>query len=218
MLNFTRSRTVEDWDQVWFLQHQPILTLGRKADKNHILNSQKIPIIQTDRGGEVTYHSPGQLVVYFLLDLNKKNLDIGKLISKLELLIIKTLQKYKIYSYARKDAHGVYINLDEVFLNSKLDKETGAYIKKIAAREAKIASLGLRLHKSYVYHGLAFNINMDMSGFDCINPCGFKNMKMAQMQNFGNFDFNQIQDVMINLLTEVFPNRWQKIEKTQLLL
>lgn len=218
MLNFTRSRTSEDCDQIWFLQHLPILTLGRKADKKHILNSQKIPIIQTDRGGEVTYHAPGQLVVYFMLDLSKNNLDIGKLISKLELLIIKTLQKYKINSYARKDAHGVYINLDDFFSTSKLNKATGAYTKNFHFSEAKIASLGLRLHKTYVYHGLAFNINMDMSGFDCINPCGFKNMKMTQMQNFGNFDFNQIQDVMINLLTKVFPNRWQKIKKTQLAL
>lgn len=255
MLEFTHNRNNLNCDEIWILQHQPVLTLGRKADPKHILNSKKIPIVQTDRGGEVTYHAPGQLVVYFLLDLDKLQLDIGQLIFAIESLIMQTLQSFAIKSYARKEAHGVYVNLDAPFVdkicklekiiseqdekangaytdkraksekvngaydekNTKYEKVNGAYAQK-SANEAKIASLGLRIHKNFVYHGLALNVDMDMSGFDCINPCGYAGMQMTQLQNFGNFDFNKVQNVMINLLDQVFLNRWKNIKISDLIL
>lgn len=255
MLEFTHNRNNLNCDEIWILQHQPVLTLGRKADPKHILNSKKIPIVQTDRGGEVTYHAPGQLVVYFLLDLDKLQLDIGQLIFAIESLIMQTLQSFAIKSYARKEAHGVYVNLDAPFVDkicklekiiskqdkkgngayadkrAKIEKVNGAYDEKSAksekgngayaqksANEAKIASLGLRIHKNFVYHGLALNVDMDMSGFDCINPCGYAGMQMTQLQNFGNFDFNKVQNVMINLLDQVFLNRWKNIKISDLIL
>lgn len=241
MLEFTHNRNNLNCDEIWILQHQPVLTLGRKADPKHILNSKKIPIVQTDRGGEVTYHAPGQLVVYFLLDLDKLQLDIGQLIFAIESLIMQTLQSFAIKSYARKEAHGVYVNLDAPFVDkicklekiiseqdkkgngaytdksAKSEKANGAYAQK-SANEAKIASLGLRIHKNFVYHGLALNVDMDMSGFDCINPCGYAGMQMTQLQNFGNFDFNKVQNVMINLLDQVFLNRWKNIKISDLIL
>lgn len=207
MLEFTHNRNRQTCDEIWVLQHLPVLTLGRKADTSHILNSQKIQLVQTDRGGQVTYHAPGQLIFYFLLDLNRLNLQIDELIFVLENLVINYLQNQNIKAYSRKDAPGVYLDLNSY----KFKKQTGAW-------EAKIASLGLRIHKGYSYHGLSFNIDMDMSGFDYINPCGYAGMQMAQMQDLGDFKLEQIQSYMINSIDGIFGRKWQEIQKTQLIL
>lgn len=140
-----------------FLEHNPVFTQGQNGKAEHILNAGDIPIIQIDRGGQVTYHGPGQLVAYLLIDLKRHQLGVRDFVSAIENAVIDTLKDYGIHAGARKEAPGVYID------------------------NAKIASLGLRIRRGCSYHGLAFNINMDLEPFNRINPCGLTNITMTQV-------------------------------------
>lgn len=144
-------------DEIWFLQHNPVFTQGQAGKAEHILNSGEIPIVQTDRGGQVTYHGPGQLVAYFLLDLNQLGLSTRDLVTKVEQSLIDCLNEFGVQSQAKADAPGVYV------------------------ADKKIASLGFRIKKGLSYHGLALNVDMDLEPFSRINPCGFKQLKMTQL-------------------------------------
>lgn len=160
MQDFTEHRTTETIDELWLVEHPPVFTLGQQGERGQILQATDIPIIQTDRGGHVTYHGPGQLIAYPLLDLRRRKLGIRALVSMLESLLIKLLKDFKIEAYARPDAPGVYVN------------------------GAKIASLGLRVRKGCSYHGLALNVNMDLTPFSFINPCGMPDLQMTQIAGF----------------------------------
>lgn len=160
MQDFTTQRTAESIDEVWFLEHPPVFSQGQAGKAEHLLNTGNIAVIQSNRGGQVTYHGPGQLVVYFLIDIHRKNIAVRKLVNILETLIISTLKQYHINAIARKDAPGVYIN------------------------DEKICSLGLRIRKGCSFHGLALNVDMDLSPFTRINPCGYQGMKMTQLSHF----------------------------------
>ena len=161
MRNFTEERSEESADEIWFLEHPRIFTLGMNADRSHLLAAGDIPVVEADRGGHVTYHGPGQLVVYVLLDLDRNNLGIRKLVEALEAATIATLAKYGITGHGRRDAPGVYVG------------------------EAKIASLGLRIRRKCSYHGLAINVGMDLEPFSRINPCGFENLAVTQVSDLG---------------------------------
>lgn len=160
MQQFTASRTSTTVDEIWFLEHEPVFTQGQAGRAEHILAPGNIPVIQTDRGGQVTYHGPGQLIVYFLIDLKRRNLSLRGLIMTIENAVIQVLKGYDIMAYTRPDAPGVYIE------------------------DAKIASLGLRIRRGCSYHGLSFNIDMDLAPFQLINPCGIANLRMTQLQTF----------------------------------
>lgn len=160
MKTYTAERNEQDADQIWYLQHPPVYTQGQAGKPEHVLNPGSIPIIQTDRGGQVTYHGPGQLVVYFLLDLQRRQIGIRTLVTQLETSLITLLAGYNLQADSRCDAPGVYID------------------------NAKIASIGLRVRKGCTYHGIALNIDMDMQPFYGINPCGFAKMKMVQLKDF----------------------------------
>lgn len=160
MKNFTINRTAETADELWILQHNPVYTQGQAGKPEHILNTNSIPIIQSDRGGQVTYHGPGQLVVYVLVDLIRLNIGVRTLVSKLEHVLISILERYQITAYTRCGAPGVYVN------------------------EKKIASIGLRVKNGRTYHGIALNVNMDLKPFYDINPCGFAKMEMTQISYF----------------------------------
>lgn len=162
MKMFTETRTQETPDEIWFVEHPPVFTQGLAGKPEHILNAGDIPIIQTDRGGQITYHGPGQIVVYVLLDLRRLNIGIRRLVSLLENSIIHVLAEYGIQAANRPDAPGVYIN------------------------HAKICSIGLRVRRSCTYHGIALNTDMDLSPFSRINPCGFQNLAMTQIRDFIN--------------------------------
>ena len=161
MQQFTRERETDDNDEIWVTEHQPIFTQGLNGKAEHLLNIGDIPVVQIDRGGQVTYHGPGQLVIYCMLDLNRLGIGVRSLVSQLEQSIIDCLQDYQISAKTRSGAPGVY---------------TG---------DAKIAALGLRIRKGRCYHGLSLNIKMDTEPFGRINPCGFEGLKVSQMADFG---------------------------------
>lgn len=158
---FTDKRNHETPDEIWFIEHNPVYTLGQAGKLEHILNPGNIPIEKSDRGGQVTYHGPGQLVVYPLLNLRRLNLGVRELVSLLENTTISLLATYNIIAQARKEAPGVYVN------------------------SAKIASIGLRIRRGYCYHGLAFNIAMDLNPFKGINPCGMSQLAITQLSDLG---------------------------------
>lgn len=161
MRDFTAQRSLQTHDEIWLIEHEPVYTLGQAGRWEHILNAGAIPIEKTDRGGQVTYHGPGQLVVYPLLDLRRYRLNVRSLVSLLEKTIIDFLADKGILAQARLDAPGVYVG------------------------EAKIASVGLRIRRGCCYHGIAFNVAMDLTPFSGINPCGFKQLRVTQLADLG---------------------------------
>jgi len=159
MQAFTDARNESTADELWIVEHPAVFTQGLNGKAEHILQKSDIPIVQTDRGGQVTYHAPGQLIVYVLIDLKRAKLGVRALVSKIENSIIEYLASFDIQSLARADAPGVYVN------------------------GQKIASLGLKIRKQKSYHGLALNVNMDLTPFQLVNPCGLQGMKMTQLAN-----------------------------------
>ena len=181
MQSFVAARTAETLDEFWLLQHPPVFTQGQAGKVEHVLNPGNIPVIQTDRGGQVTYHGPGQLVVYVLLDLQRLQIGTRQLVTNLENAVIRLLADYKIIANTRCDAPGVYVD------------------------QAKICSIGLRIRKGFSYHGLALNIDMDLEPFSRINPCGYQGLKITQLRDHvESIHWVAIEDKMIQYLTEIF--------------
>lgn len=160
MQTFTEQRNANTLDEIWILEHEAVLTLGRNGKKEHIHPRNKIPVVEIDRGGQVTYHGPGQLIVYLMIDLKRQSMGVRQLVSLMEQSIIDTLNEYQLTAYAKKEAPGVYIN------------------------EAKIAALGLRIKKGCSFHGLSLNLQMDLSPFQQINPCGYENLEVVQLSDY----------------------------------
>ncbi len=161
MQDFTQSRTESSKDELWIVEHPSVYTLGRNGKEEHILSETKIPIVKVDRGGQVTYHGPGQLVIYLLIDLPRRQLGIRQLVTLIEESIIHLLAEYNIKAKSNKDAPGVYI------------------------QGRKIAALGLRVSKGKTTHGLSLNVDMDMKPYNNINPCGYENMEVIQCIDLG---------------------------------
>lgn len=160
MKEFTLNRNEHTTDELWILEHHAVYTQGQAGKPEHIINKSAIPIVQSDRGGQVTYHGPGQLVAYVLMDIRRRNLGIRTLVSQLEHVLISTLADYKIVSNIRCGAPGVYVG------------------------DEKIASIGLRVKNGCTYHGISLNVTMDLSPFLNINPCGFTQLNMTQIEQF----------------------------------
>jgi len=161
MQAFTASRTPDTVDELWFLEHPPVYTLGRNSKPEHLHDTGDIPVIPVDRGGQVTYHGPGQLVVYTLLDLNRRRLGVQSLVRLLEQTVIDLLADFRVTGHRRDKAPGVYV----------------------AGR--KIAALGLRVRKGRTFHGLSLNVDMDLEPFTRINPCGFNDLEVTCMTDLG---------------------------------
>lgn len=157
MKQFTDDRTEDTQDEVWLLQHSPVFTQGQAGKPEHLLFTGDIPVVQTDRGGQVTYHGPGQWVAYIMVDLQRLGLGPRTLVDAIENSLVELLATYGIEAHPREDAPGVYVG------------------------EAKIASLGLRIRKGQSFHGLALNVDMDLEPFRRINPCGHAGMAMTSM-------------------------------------
>lgn len=162
MQDFTQSRNEISSDELWLLEHPSVFTQGQNGKPEHLLNPGTIPVVQTDRGGQVTYHGPGQIVVYTLINLQRKNWTIRQLVTSLEESIIQLLASYKLIAQAKREAPGVYIN------------------------DKKICSIGLRVRRGCSYHGLALNVDMDLAPFKQINPCGFSQLKMTKLSDHIN--------------------------------
>jgi lipoyl(octanoyl) transferase len=168
-------------DQIWLLEHDAVFTLGTAADPSHVLNPGNIPIVQTDRGGEVTFHGPGQLVIYFLLDIKTKKIGPKALVANLQTLIQNILQHYSIESSFIEGAPGVYVG------------------------EKKIASIGLRISKGRTYHGISLNVNMDLEPFSRINPCGYEGLEVTQMIDFdSNITMEGVESVAKEEIKKIF--------------
>lgn len=177
MQTFTAERQADSQDEVWLVEHPPVYTQGLNGDARHIQSSLgAIPLVQTDRGGQITYHGPGQLVMYVLIDLKRRKLGVRQLVTLLEQSTINLLQNYGLNAQARADAPGIYIH------------------------GKKIASLGLKIKRQCSYHGLALNVNMDLSPFQRITPCGLTGMQMCQLADF--VDAISVPSVYAGLLTE----------------
>jgi lipoyl(octanoyl) transferase len=161
MQDFTARRGPDTPDEIWLLEHPPVFTLGLAGKREHILQVTDIPIIPIDRGGQVTYHGPGQIVAYLLLDLKRRGYGVRELVNRMEQAIIDLLADYGIEGKRRDKAPGVYVE------------------------EKKIAALGLRIKHGMSYHGLALNVDMDLAPFGHINPCGYEGLEVTQLRSLG---------------------------------
>lgn len=161
MREFTAMRTATTPDELWVLEHPPVFTLGQAGRREHILQSTDIPVVHIDRGGQVTYHGPGQVVIYVLVDLKRRGYGVKELVSRMEQAVIDLLAEYGVKAERRSGAPGVYV------------------------ADAKIAALGLRIRQGRSYHGLALNVDMDLAPFSLINPCGYPGMAVTQMRDLG---------------------------------
>ncbi len=164
MKNFTLARKPETCDEIWFVQHPAVYTLGLNGKNTHILNPTNIPVINIDRGGQVTYHGPGQLVIYCMVNLKHRNYGVQEFVKRLQNSVQKLLSDYNISSHLINKAPGVYVN------------------------NKKIAALGLRVKYNCTYHGLALNIDMDLTPFKDINPCGYPDLEVTQLSDYNLSD------------------------------
>jgi lipoyl(octanoyl) transferase len=181
---FTEVRNINTYDEIWFLEHYPIFTQGLLQKINTITYNNDIlhdiPIVSTDRGGQITYHGPGQQILYFLIDLKRRKITIRDLINIMQNLIIETLNYFSIKSHIKKNSPGVYVN------------------------NKKISSLGLRVKKGFTLHGLSLNVDMDLTPFNYIYPCGDINIKMTQVKEFNSFlTLNDIRVILIKKLSQL---------------
>jgi len=168
-------------ESIWMLEHYPVFTLGTAADQKHILKRTDIDIFQADRGGEVTYHGPGQLVIYFLLNIKKRNLGPKKFVKQLENLVQKTLIDFQIQSNTIEGSPGVYVD------------------------SKKIASIGLRFSKGYSYHGISINVDMDLDPFKNINPCGYEGLQVTQIKDiYSNITLEKVKSVVEVNIQQIF--------------
>ena len=181
MQRFTDQRNEATADECWLLQHPPVFTLGKNGKPEHIRDPGSIPVIQSDRGGQVTYHGPGQIIVYTLLDLKRMNIGVRELVTRIENAVIGLLQDYAIVAGARRDAPGVYVD------------------------GRKIAALGLRVRKGCSFHGLALNVDMDLTPFSRINPCGYQGLEVTQLAEFADIkDFGAVEQQLLSHLKRQF--------------
>ena len=168
-------------ESIWMLEHDPVFTLGTAADQKHILKKTDIDIFQADRGGEVTYHGPGQLVIYFLLNIKKRNLGPKKFVKQLEDLVQKTLLDFQIQSNTIEGSPGVYVD------------------------SKKIASIGLRFSKGYSYHGISINVDMDLDPFKNINPCGYEGLQVIQIKDlYSNITLEKVKSAVEVNIQQIF--------------
>ena len=195
MKNFTRLRTSNTVDEIWVTEHHPVFTQGIAGKKEHILVPGEIPIVHSDRGGQVTYHGPGQVMGYLLFDLRRMNVSVRELVFKIEQSIICTLQKLAIDGERLIGAPGIYVD------------------------SKKIASLGLRVSRGCSYHGLSLNVNMDLEPFQRINPCGLTNIGVTQISEFVASPVRQIEELLLKAIGDEFGFRsFHKLDNSRVSL
>jgi len=174
MQNFTDQRDEHTIDELWLVQHPAVFTQGQAGKAEHVLAPGDIPVIQVDRGGQVTYHGPGQIVAYPLLDIRRSGLGVRELVNRIEESIIRVLERYGVKGERREGAPGIYVN------------------------DEKIASLGLRVRRGRTFHGLAFNIDMDLEPFQRINPCGFEGLRVTQLSDLAKIEIGEVETQLVD--------------------
>ena len=186
MKSFTENRNSDTTDELWTLEHNSVFTQGLSGKPEHLLKATQIPIIQSDRGGQITYHAPGQLIIYCLIDIKRLGIGIKKMVSIIEQSLIEFLSSYDIKAHTLTGAPGVYVN------------------------GSKIAALGLKVKQGRTYHGLSLNIDMDLSPYKLINPCGYSDLKVTQMRNVTD-NILRISDIQHELSEHIISS----VNKTQ---
>ncbi len=178
MRKFTAARGKETRDEIWLVQHPPVYTQGLAGKPEHLLNATNIPVVKIDRGGQITYHGPGQIVAYLLLDLRRWKINVRELVRMMEQAVIDLLAEFNVTALGREDAPGVYVD------------------------DAKIAALGLKISNGYCYHGLALNVDMDLTPFANINPCGYAGLRVTQASEQGiTVPINELQALLAKNLS-----------------
>jgi lipoyl(octanoyl) transferase len=195
MKAFTDHRDAETEDEIWVVEHDPVFTQGLNGKPEHLLSPGDIPVVQVDRGGQVTYHGPGQLVIYVLIDVRRRGMGVRTLVTAMEKAVINLLAYYDVQALARPDAPGVYVD------------------------QSKVSALGLRVRKGASYHGLSLNCSMDMQPFQRINPCGYSGMSVTQLTDLGvEEDFAEIArklcGYLVHELGYTMPDGWCLPEQT----
>ncbi|MDE0062498.1 MAG: lipoyl(octanoyl) transferase LipB [Gammaproteobacteria bacterium] len=191
MRDFTANRGEHTADELWFTEHEPVFTQGQAGKSWHVLAAGDIPVVQTDRGGQVTYHGPGQIVGYLLFDLRRMGLSVRGLVSGIESAVIDVLAGYGIAAEARPDAPGVYVD------------------------GAKIAALGLRVRRHCSYHGLSFNVDMDLEPFRRINPCGMSGLEVTRLKDLcGEADAGEVKRRLLAAMAGSYPVNFRKPGRT----
>ncbi len=192
MQAFTDSRDENTPDEVWLVEHPPVFTQGQAGKAEHILAPGDIPVVQVDRGGQVTYHGPGQIVAYTLIDIRRLELGVRELVRGIEDAILAVLESYGVEAQRLAGAPGIYVD------------------------GVKIASLGLRVRKGKSFHGLALNVNLDLAPFQRINPCGFEGMQVTNLSAFAEVDFKEVEDRLIASLGTVlgYNDRFRQVAST----
>ena len=180
MIEFTATRTKDTQDELWITEHNPIYTLGKNANENNIIDADNIPVLRVDRGGEVTYHGPGQIIIYVLIDLKRKGLNVSDLIFILEESIIRLLKNYNIMANRMKKAPGVYVD------------------------SMKIASIGIRVSRGCTYHGLSFNYDVDLKPFFGINTCGFEQLNVTSLKKL---NINENKATLLREVKEILTDK-----------
>jgi lipoyl(octanoyl) transferase len=189
MQQFTESREQGSTSEAWIVEHPPVFTQGQAGKPEHLLAVNEIPLVQSDRGGQVTYHGPGQVVIYLLLNLRDTGMGIRGLVTAIEDSIIAMLAEHNIDAASRRDAPGVYVD------------------------EAKIAALGLRVKRGFTYHGLSFNLDMDLSPFQQINPCGYQGLAVTQGSELGlSLSFEQVANAILEELCSRIHHQAKNVE------
>jgi len=189
MQQFTESREQGSTSEAWIVEHPPVFTQGQAGKPEHLLAVSEIPVVQSDRGGQVTYHGPGQVVIYLLLNLRDTGMGIRGLVTAIEDSIIAMLAEHNIEAESRRDAPGVYVD------------------------EAKIAALGLRVKRGFTYHGLSFNLDMDLSPFQQINPCGYQGLAVTQGAELGlSLSFDQAAKAILEQLCSRINHQTKVVE------
>lgn len=186
MQEFTQSRNENTPDELWLVEHPPVFTLGRNGKVEHILHDSQIPVVKVDRGGQVTYHGPGQIVIYLLLDLHRRKIGIRQLVTLIEDCIVGLLKQFKLNANSEPKAPGVYID------------------------GKKIAALGLRVSKGRTTHGLSLNVDMDLTPFSYINPCGYKGLEVTQTSNLG---ISEDMNTLATMLEKMLIGELQKLSE-----
>ncbi|MBS1174646.1 MAG: lipB [Burkholderiaceae bacterium] len=192
MQALTVARGADSPDEFWLLEHPPVFTLGQAGLESHLLHATQIPLVHTDRGGQITYHGPGQVVIYMLLDLKRRGMMVKEWVRRIEEAIILTLRDYGLQTERHEGAPGIYIANDTQ-----------------AHAGAKIAALGLKVKNGCTYHGLSLNVAMDLSPFLQINPCGYAGLETVDMRTMGVEATQDTQDEVARVLTNYLTEQWQ---------
>ena len=187
MKRFTEARDERTTDEIWFTEHRPVFTQGQSGKAEHVIAPGDIPVVQSDRGGQVTYHGPGQITGYLMFDLRRLKIGVRDLVTGIEQSMIQTIARYEISGAPRADAPGVYVDSD------------------------KIGSLGLRVRRGRSYHGLSLNVDMDLEPFARINPCGLLGVQVTHMSAFASVDIDRVRNELADTLVDYFgftEHRW----------